>query len=78
MAGGDDHGPAGRVLFEFTQVGQQLRVVAIDEATSIEVVLIAPLTATRPQMQQLALAKLRRRLTETSLPPAPRPGGKFA
>ncbi len=78
MAGGDTQGPAGRVLFEFTQVGQQLRVVAIDEATSIEVVLIAPLTATRPQMQQLALAKLRRRLGDSS-PEAPgKPAGKWA
>jgi hypothetical protein len=78
MAGGDGQSPAGRVLFEFTQVGQQMRVVAIDEATGIEVVLIAPLTATQPQMQQLALAKLRRRLGEKSPPPAPAPRGKFA
>ena len=78
MAGGDGQSPAGRVLFEFTQVGQQMRVVAIDEATGIEVVLIAPLTATQPQMQQLALAKLRRRLGEKSPPPVPAPRGKFA
>ena len=78
MAGGDGQSPAGRVLFEFTQVGQQMRVVAIDEATGTEVVLIAPLTATQPQMQQLALAKLRRRLAEKAPPPAPAPRGKFA
>lgn len=78
MAGGDGQSPAGRVLFEFVQVGQQMRVAAIDEVTGIEVVLIAPLMATQPQMQQLALAKLKRRLAETAPPPAPRPRGKFA
>jgi hypothetical protein len=41
-----------------------MRVAAIDAATSLEVVVIAPLTATRLQMQNLALAKLRRRLAE--------------
>lgn len=78
MAGRDDKSSPGNVLFEFSPVGGQMRVVAIDEATGIEVVLIAPLTATQPQMQQLALAKLKRRLSEKSPPPAPAPRGKFA
>jgi len=50
------------VLFEFTQVGQQMRVSAIDADTKVEVVLIAPLSATRYQMQALAMAKLKRKL----------------
>ena len=58
-----------QVLFEFVQIGQQMRVAAIDSATGAEVVVIAPLAATRTQMQQLALAKLRRRLAESSPPP---------
>lgn len=57
-------GRSGQVFFEFTQLGGQMRVAAIDAATSVEVVVIAPLTATRIQMQNLALAKLRRRLAE--------------
>jgi hypothetical protein len=57
-------GKSGEVLFEFTQLGGQVRVAAIDAATSTEVVIIAPLTATRIQMQSIALAKLRRRLAE--------------
>jgi hypothetical protein len=60
----DGRGPAGDVFFEFTQLGGQVRVAAIDAATSTEVVIIAPLTATRRQMQDLALAKLRRRIEE--------------
>ncbi|HVX74062.1 MAG: DUF6898 family protein [Devosia sp.] len=52
----------GEVYFEFTQIGAQMRVAAIDSRTGIEVILIAPLAATQIQMQQLALAKLKRRL----------------
>ena len=51
------------VLFEFVQLGQQMRVAAIDSETGAEVVVIAPLSATRTQMQQLALAKLRKKLS---------------
>jgi hypothetical protein len=53
---------AGEVLFEFTQVGQQMRVAAIDVASQTEVVVIAPAVATRTQMQALALANLKRKL----------------
>ena len=53
---------SGEIFFEFTQLGGQMRVAAIDAATSTEVVIIAPLTATRIQMQNIALAKLKRRL----------------
>lgn len=55
-------GSSGEVFFEFTQLGQQMRVAAIDAATGIEVVIIAPHTASRLQMQNIALAKLRRKL----------------
>jgi len=56
-------GPS-EVLFEFIQVGQQMRVVAIDVATQTEVIAIAPVSATRGQMQALAMAKLRRRMAD--------------
>ena len=52
----------GEVFFEFTQIGGQMRIAAIDSKSGIEVVVIAPLTATQVQMQNLALAKLKRRL----------------
>ncbi|WMT88540.1 serine hydroxymethyltransferase [Pelagibacterium sp. 26DY04] len=54
--------PGGEVLFEFHQAGPQVRVAAIDVATGIEVVVIAPASATQMQMKNLALAKLRRRI----------------
>lgn len=50
------------VLFEFKQIGGQMRVVAIDGETGTEVVVIAPVTASQVQMQTIALAKLKRRL----------------
>lgn len=69
MAGRDD-APSGpppsghRVFFEFTQIGQQMRVSAIDADTKIEVIVITPVTASRYQMQALAIAKLKRRLAD--------------
>jgi hypothetical protein len=59
-------GKSGEVFFEFTQLGQQMRVAAIDAATSTEVVIIAPIAASRIQMQNIALAKLRRKMAEAS------------
>ena len=53
---------AGEVYFEFVQVGQQMRVAAIDADSGTEVVVITPVSATKPQMQQMALAKLRKKL----------------
>jgi len=67
----------GEVYFEFVQVGQQMRVAAIDAATGTEIVVITPVNASRGHMQQLALAKLRRKLAE-SQPAPPAPSGKFA
>lgn len=50
------------ILLEFTKVGKQMRVAAIHVATDTEVIAIAPANATRQQMQQLALGKLKRRM----------------
>lgn len=53
---------AAEVFFEFVQVGRQMRVAAIDAQTGVEVIVICPLTASKAQMQQLALAKLQKKL----------------
>lgn len=66
----------GEVYFEFVQVGQQMRVAAIDAATGTEVIVITPVSASKYQMQQVALAKLRKRLNESTPPPII--PGKFA
>ena len=71
MGWGSDNKPSGprtssgaEVFFEFTQLGGQMRVAAIDAKTGIEVVIVAPVTATQHQMQTIALAKLKRRLEQ--------------
>ncbi|UJW85816.1 serine hydroxymethyltransferase [Devosia sp. SL43] len=66
----------GEIYFEFVQVGRLMRVAAIDADTGIEVIVVTPVSATKLQMQQVALAKLRKRLGE--LPPPPASAGKFA
>lgn len=52
------------VYFEFTRVGPQVRVAAIDGATGVEVVIIGPVTAARSDLEALALRKLDRRLAK--------------
>jgi len=79
MAGPDRHQsgpPEHRVLFEFQQLGQQVRVSAIDEATGTEIVVICPPQLGQMQMQRLALQKLRHKLGLPQDPPPPpsRPG----
>lgn len=59
MAGDRD---ASEVLFEYRQMGAQIRVAAIDPRTGTEAIIIVPLSATERQMQSLALAKLKRLL----------------
>ena len=56
--------PEPEVLFEYRQIGAQMRVAAIDPRSGIEVVVIVPASATEMQMQQLAAAKLRKRLSQ--------------
>ncbi len=71
-------GQGREVLFEFIQAGPQMRVAALDPESGVEVVVITPVTATRAQMQALALAKLQRRLAGDSQLPPRRPPGKYA
>ena len=50
------------VYFEFTVIGQTVKVTAIDSATGTEVATMGPASASRADLQQLALAKLKARL----------------
>ena len=56
---------SGEVLFEYVRVGAQTRVSAIDPKTGVEVVIVAPTNAPRHQIQQVAIAKLKRKLAES-------------
>jgi hypothetical protein len=60
---GDPTRPPGReVLFEFTVIGQSVRVAALDAATGVEVTVLGPAGAMRSDLERLALAKLKVRL----------------
>lgn len=57
MAGGDRE-----VYFEFTAIGQTVKVTAIDSVTGIEVSTMGPVSASQADLKRLALAKLKARL----------------
>ena len=46
------------VLIEYHRVGKMLRVIAIDPITRIEVIMIAPLDATKNEIKRNAARKL--------------------
>ncbi|GAB4512098.1 MAG: hypothetical protein Tsb0019_08310 [Roseibium sp.] len=65
----------GEIYIEFRQVGQQVKVVAIDAATGIEVSIFGPASTSQGDLQRLAVRKLKRRLEQeasgTGLPSDP-------
>jgi hypothetical protein len=65
MTGAGAGGRGSEVLFEFTRIGNQMRVAAFDVDTGIEIIMIAPASARQADMKTLALAKLRRRLEQS-------------
>ena len=46
------------ILFEYVQLGNSMKVIAIDTNTSTEVCVVTPINISQQQMQQLALQKL--------------------
>ncbi len=54
----------GEVYFEFTAIGRNVKVAAIDAATGTEVVVMGPASASQAQLRQLALSKLKARLKQ--------------
>ena len=50
------------VYFEFTAIGNAVKVTAIDSLTGIEVSAMGPASAAQADLQQLALQKLQARL----------------
>ncbi|MEM8814109.1 MAG: hypothetical protein AAGF59_15975 [Pseudomonadota bacterium] len=59
---GAKHTICREVLFEFTPIGPQVRVAALDAATGTEVVVVGPSTATQDQLERLAFRKLERKM----------------
>jgi len=50
------------VYFEFTAIGRSVKVSAIDAATGLEVSVVGPASASRADLERLALQKLKARL----------------
>lgn len=71
---------AGReVIFEIRRIGDIQRVAAIDVISGVEVVLQAPASASRREVEALALAKLERALggSDAAEPQRPQRPGKL-
>jgi hypothetical protein len=56
------------VYFEFTVIGNAVKVTAIDSLTGIEVSTMGPASAAQADLQQLALQKLKARLKKQDRP----------
>lgn len=54
----------GEIYLEFRQVGQQVKVIAIDAATGIEVSVFGPASTAQEDLKRLAVRKLQRRLSQ--------------
>jgi uncharacterized protein DUF6898 len=55
-------GTGDEVYFEFTPVGNSVRVAAVHAASGVEVTVVGPASAAQSDLERLALQKLRARL----------------
>jgi hypothetical protein len=64
------------VIFEIRRIGDIQRVAAVDAESGVEVVIQAPASAARAEVELIALRKLERALAQSESAPAPRRPGK--
>lgn len=62
MSGRGDKPQDGEIYLEFRKIGQQVKVIAIDAASGVEVSVFGPATASQHDLKRLAVRKLQRRL----------------
>jgi hypothetical protein len=62
MPSKDANGSPGDVYFEFTTIGSAVRVAAIDALSGLEVTVVGPASASRTDLERLALRKLQAQL----------------
>ena len=55
-------GPRGEIYIEYKQVGQTMKVTAVDAATGVEVVIMGPASASQADLQKVAVRKLEMQL----------------
>lgn len=64
-AGTPDNDPrAGEIYLQFQQVGQAIKVTAVDAATGTEVVVMGPANASRTDLQKVAVRKLKAQIAK--------------
>lgn len=61
-ASGDPLPRPGEVYLEYLPLGHQLRVIAVDAATGIEVTVVGPTSVPPEEVGRIAARKLKRRL----------------
>jgi len=59
----DKRSNKGEVIIEMRPVGSVVRVAAVDVKSGTEVIVFGPVTASQRALEELAIAKLRRRLS---------------
>jgi hypothetical protein len=52
-------GPRGEIYVEYKQVGQIMKVTAIDADTGLEAVIMGPASTAQTQLQKIAVQKLK-------------------
>jgi hypothetical protein len=57
-------GQGGEVYFEFVPIGRQVKVIAIDAASGVEVSIIGPSAASQRDLESVALRKLQKRMAD--------------
>ena len=62
--GARDTPRAGKVYFEFHQIGRAVKVTAVDAETGVKVVIMGPTSASQNDLQNLAMRKLKVRLEQ--------------
>jgi len=70
---GSDEKTRGEAYIEFKQVGQAMKVTAVDAETGIEVVIMGPASASRNDLQRVALQKLKAQIKKAKDPVPPDP-----
>jgi hypothetical protein len=57
----------GEIIIEMRPVGSVVRVAAVDVATGTEVVVMGPAASPQKALEELAIAKLRKKLSSDSV-----------
>ena len=64
------------VIFEFTPIGASVKVTALDVTSDLEVSVVAPSSASRNELERIALQKLRYMLNRQGETDAKKPGDR--